>query len=210
MFGKVLLVGESCYWAGSTDFVNDPVYTLKTWRDVFDLTYKHAMDFHFNTLDLREQTETKRWTEQANDLVLKFMINGGYRLYLQTVSLPEKLTAGKTAAIEHTWKNTGNGYLPNNVLNWGYKYKPAFALINNEGKAVKIWIDEEAEPSHWISGQNFPYKLTLNTDGITAGAYRWAVAIVDKTKNNAPGIKLAIADHNPVNGWITLAPVNVE
>jgi hypothetical protein len=210
MFGKTLLVGESCYWGGSTDFVHDPVYSLKTWREVFDQTYKHAMDFHFNTLDLREQYETKRWTEQANDLVLKFVINGGYRFYPQTVSLPEKLTVGKTAVIEHTWKNTGNGYLPNNVPNWNYKYKPAFALLNDKGDVVKIWIDDEAEPSHWVAGRNFPYKLSLNTDGITSGTYRWAVAIVDKTKNNTPGIKLAIADCNLVNGWFILAPVEMK
>jgi hypothetical protein len=210
MFGKTLLVGESCYWGGSTDFIHDPVYVLKTWRDVFDLTYKQAIEFHFNTLDLRESFETKKWTELANDLVVNFRIHGGYRLYPQTVSLPVKLTAGKTAAIEHTWKNTGNGYLPNNVPNWAYKYKPAFALLNDEGETVRIWIDDEAEPSLWFAGRNFPYKLTLNTDGIAAGTYRWAVAIVDKTKNNVPGITLAIADHNLVNGWTTLAPVDVK
>jgi hypothetical protein len=210
MFGKRLLLGEGCYWGGSTDFAHDPVFDLKTWRDVFDLTYQHAIDFHFNTLDLRETFESKLWMEQAPDLLQKFTVNGGYRFYPETVSLPEKLNMGKTAVIEHTWQNTGNGYLPNNVPNWNYKYKPAFALLNDNGEVVKMWIDNEAEPSLWLAGKTFPHKFTLNTEGIAAGTYCWAVAIVDKTKNNTPGIKLAIAEHTLVNGWFILAQVEVK
>jgi hypothetical protein len=210
MFGKTLLVGESCYWGGSPYFTDDTRYNLKTWRDVFELTYKQAINYHFNTLDLRELFETEKWTGLASDLVVNFTINGGYRLYPPEISLPEHLTAGKDAVIGHSWENTGSGYLPNNLPNWAYKYQTAFALLNDKGEAVKIWTDEKAEPSQWHAGKIHSYQLTINTEGIAVGDYHWAVAIIDTTKNNTPGIKLAIADHTPVNGWIPLIPVDVK
>jgi len=33
---------------------------------------------------------------------------------------------------------------------------------------------------------------------------------VDKTKNNIPGINLAIKDKTVINGWVLLAPVTVN
>ena len=81
---------------------------MNTWRDVYKQTFQHAIEGHFNTLDLRELPETKGWTERANDLVEKFIIQGGYRIYPCSVSLPVRAKAKSTVLISHEWKNTGN------------------------------------------------------------------------------------------------------
>ena len=212
MFGKVLLVGEQCYWGSNINAIaNDTRFPgMRTWRDAFNAACSDVVNHHFNTLDLRTPVETQRWMEQAGDLVQRFMIKGGYRLYISKISLPVQLVNGKKAEIEAIWKNTGNGYLPNNMKNWNYKYKPAYALLTDEGKVVKTWIDDSAEPSEWIAGKNFTYRLPVLPDGIAPGEYRWAAAIVDKTKNNAPGIALAVKDKKEMNGWLVLAPVTVN
>ena len=212
MFGEVLLVGEQCYWGPNiNDIANDTRFPeMSTWRDAFEAAYSDAINYHFNTLDLRNPYETQKWLGQATDLVQRFMIKGGYRLSITKISLPEQLQSGQEAEIEVIWKNTGNGYLPNNMKNWNYKYKPAYALITNEGKVVKTWIDNDAEPSDWIDSNNYSYRLSVFADGIEPGEYQWGVAIVDKTKNNIPGINLAIKDKTVINGWVLLAPVTVN
>ena len=48
MYGKTLLVGESCYWGCSTDdctpFTSDTRYRMNTWRDVYKQTFQHAIE----------------------------------------------------------------------------------------------------------------------------------------------------------------------
>jgi hypothetical protein len=213
MYGKTLLIGEQCYWGGNMSdnlWFKDEQYPFTTWRQIYDTTYKDAIDYHFNTLDLRTVIDTKRWLDRATDLVEKFKVGGGYRFYPPEIIVPKTLTGGDIT-IGHTWTNTGNGYLPNNMPNWNYKYKPAFALLNSDGEAVKLWIDNDAEPSTWLAGTGtHPYTLKVSTAGIPAGKYRWAVAIVDKTKNNTPGIHLAVNGYKTVNGWTALATAEVQ
>ena len=214
MFGKTLLIGESCWWQSSSDsvrpFATDRVYKLSTWRDVYELTYKQAVENGFNTLDLRELPETKGWTEKANDLVQKFISHGGYRFYPTAISLPNRVKRGEKTEIVHTWKNLGTGYLPNNVKNWNYKYKPAFSLLDKNNRVVKLYIDKEAEPSHWLHGNEYSYTLSVTFDEVRAGTYKWAIAIVDQSKMNTPGISLAIDANTPINGWYILEKISLS
>lgn len=214
MYGKVLMVGECAYWGGYTDsykpFENDTKYSLKSWRDVYEISLEHAINFHFNTLDLRTVTETKGWTGIASDLVRKFILNGGYRLYPTYVVMPYEAKQNSTVSISHSWRNTGNGYLPNNMKNWNYKYKPAFALFDKNGELVKSWIDEKAEPSEWLSNQRKNYTYEVSLEGISTGKYQWAVAIVDKTKDNKPGINIAVKDKEQKNGWVLISDMTIK
>lgn len=198
MYGEVPLIGEQCYWGGG-DFT-DPVYNFSSWREVYEQTYRDAVDYHFNTLDLRTVWDTENWTGIATDLIKRFMIEGGYRIYPTELVLPNKVRQNESVLINHTWCNIGCGYLPNNMKNWNYKYKVAFALLNENNKVVKMWIDHEAEPSEWLKDQkkSYEYKVVLND--VQSGNYKWAVAIIDST-NGTPGIKLAIKDNKMVNGW---------
>ncbi|MDR2850236.1 MAG: hypothetical protein LBW77_06840 [Verrucomicrobiota bacterium] len=213
VFGRTPLIGEACYWGGASD--DDPYlrsetkYVFKTWRDAYEQTIKDALDGHFQTLDLREVVETRRWVSRADDLVRQFMVKGGYRLHPVEVSLPRTLTAGQSVTVAHTWRNTGNGYLPNNLANWGYKYKPAFALLDGRGTMVKHWVDEQAEPSDWLAGKDHAYAFALQAEGLPSGTYRWAVAIVDRKKGDTPGIRLAVKGRETVDGWLPLADVQV-
>jgi hypothetical protein len=212
MYGHRLLIGEQCYWDGDMSdnlWFNDTKYHFTTWRQIYEVTFSDAIDNHFNTLDLRTVIDTKRWLDRATDLVERFKIEGGYRLYPPEIVVPKTLTGGNIT-IEHKWTNTGNGYLPNNMPNWNYKYKPAFALLNTAGEVVKLWIDNDAEPSAWLAGKDYTYTFEVSTAGIPAGKYRWAVAIIDKTKDNTPGIRLAISGYETVNGWTALADAEVQ
>lgn len=214
MYGKVLMVGECAYWGGYTaayePFKNDTKYSFKSWKDVYNQSFDHAQTYHFNTLDLRTITETKGWTGLAPELVRKFVLNGGYRVYPTYVIMPYEASAGQTVSISHSWRNTGYGYLPNNMKNWNYKYKPAFALFDESGKLVKSWIDEDAEPSQWLSNQRKNYTYEVSLDGISRGNYQWAVAIVDKTKDNQPGINIGIKDKEKKDGWTFISEMTIK
>lgn len=214
MYGKVLMIGECCYWGGYTaayqPFLDDTKYSLKSWKDVYQLSYDHAQTYHFNALDLRTVTETKGWTSLAPELVRKFILNGGYRLYPTYVIMPYEASANSTVSISHSWRNTGYGYLPNNMKNWNYKYKPAFALLDREGNVIKSWVDEDAEPSQWLSNQRKNYTYQVSLEGIPAGDYQWGVAIVDRTKNDAPGIRIGIKDKEERNGWVIISDITVK
>lgn len=214
MYGKAVLFGEGCWWGSSDDkctpFASDTKYDLNTWRDVYELTFRHAIEGHFNTLDLRELPETKGWTEKAPDLVQKFIAEGGYRIYPSSVTTPVSACRNASASITHKWINVGNGYMPNNMKNWNFKYKPAFALFDSEGNLTRQWVDIAAEPSEWLHGDEHFYKLDIDLTDIAPGTYRWAVAIVDRTKDNTPGILLAVKDKEEHNGWIYLNDMEIR
>lgn len=214
MYGKTLLVGESCWWQSCSDsirpFASDTRYDLKTWRDVYELTYKHAIEGHFNTLDLREIPETTGWTTRAEDLVKGFIRNGGYRIYPRQVKYENIIRQDTETTIYYSWINTANGYLPNNVKNWRYKYKPAFVLLDKENNVLAINVDKNAEPSEWLTNKVFNYEFTFNTGKIKPGNYRLCVGIVNTEQNNFPEIKLAIADTENIGGWYVLGPIQVD
>jgi hypothetical protein len=108
------------------------------------------------------------------------------------------------------WKNTGNGYLPNNIPNWNYKYKPAFALFDLQGNLVQTWVDDNAEPSDWLHNTVHSYTYPVTFTDIPKGTYQWAVAIIDQTKDQQPGIKLAIKDKQEKKGWFLLNEIVIQ
>ena len=120
------------------------------------------------------------------------------------------LKKGVSAKITHRWRNLGWGYLPNNIRQWNHKYKVAFALINADGKVAQLFIDDQCEPSEWRQGTPMAYTFEVKAD-VKAGLYLWAVSIVDTTQENAPGIRLAVANLSKTeDGWIKLANVEVK
>ena len=181
------------------------IFYPKSPRYVYELPAYLPIHTHLRTI-----TETKGWTGLAPELVRKFVLNGGYRVYPTYVIMPYEASAGQTVSISHSWRNTGYGYLPNNMKNWNYKYKPAFALFDESGKLVKSWIDEDAEPSQWLSNQRKNYTYEVSLDGISRGNYQWAVAIVDKTKDNQPGINIGIKDKEKKDGWTFISEMTIK
>jgi hypothetical protein len=191
LFPSSLLIGESCYWGGN-EFVGrvpeDTYYHFTHWRQVYEATYADAINYHFNTLDLRTPTETRGWTFTAPDLVQDFIKNGGYRLYPVRISAPGEMDAGGNYTISHWWRNLATGVCPNNNPRWNYKYKVAFALINSTEEVIQKFVDTQSDSSKFIKGADVAYTFpaSLRND-IPPGIYTLDVAIVDTTKDKYPG-----------------------
>jgi hypothetical protein len=214
LFPSTLLIGESNYWQGN-EFAGwvpeDKYHNFTHWRQVYEATYTDAIDYHFNTLDLREPLETRGWTSTAPDLVQDFIKNGGYRLYPVRISAPGKMNAGGSYTIKHWWRNLATGVCPNNNPRWNYKYKVAFALINSAGEVIQKFVDTQSDPSTFIKGVDVAYTLTVSPrNDVPQGVYSLGVAIVDTTKDNTPGIQLAVENKEIMNGWTVVSSATVE
>lgn len=53
-------------------------------------------------------------------------------------------------------------------------------------------------------------KKKINLNDVAPGEYRWAIGIIDKTRGNKPGIRLAIQNEKLVKGWSALRNVTIE
>lgn len=140
-FPSTPVFAENCYqglgtWASSCDGNTSPLGTMLN-RVILD-----AKETHANTLDLRGPQDASVWVSTYSNLVQDFAIKGGYRFVLSNLTIPDIVVSGNEYIISHTWKNTGVGKLPNDMLNWNYKYKLAFALLDKStGQPVYTTID---------------------------------------------------------------------
>jgi hypothetical protein len=153
--------------------------------------------------------DIETWFTKSFNLCQRFISEGGYRLYPDQVYLPESVNSGAETTITHRWRNMGWGYFPNNIPQWNFKYKVAFALLDGSDAVKKLFVDNAAEPSTWLKNQAASYTLKANM-GVPAGIYTWAVAIIDTTSDNLPGIKLAVNGDITTNGWLKLMDVAVK
>jgi hypothetical protein len=173
-----------------------------------------AAEAHVNMMDFRVGYETQSWFTQCFDLVQRFISEGGYRLYPDEIVLPREVRKAAKVTLAHCWQNKGWGYFPNNIPQWNHKYKVAFALLDSKDDSVrKVWVDHRSEPAEWLKGKPVSYQTKIAVD-LPAGNYRWAVAIVDTTRDNLPAIKLAVeptAENEVTNdGWIKLSDMQVK
>lgn len=222
LFPSTFFVAEAHYWmvnkpwnADNKPWLNDEVYgtkgsnQFKSWRDVYLQTYKDAIQSHANYLDLREEGEVMGLSQQAPDLIQKFILSGGYRIFPAYVKYPQKISSNRSFIIEHAWKNSGVGIMPNNNVRWSYKYKVAFALLDeNTGEAVSVIKDKIAEPSMWMKDILFTYKSDDMFKN-KPGNYILAVALIN-TNNNKPEINLAIENNELMNGWTVVGKIEIE
>jgi len=160
-----------------------------------------------NMMDFRVG-EVTSWFQNSFTLVQRFIAEGGYRLYPDQVALPNTIATGSAATLSHRWVNMGWGYCPNNIPQWNYKYKVAFAILDAAGAVKKLFIDNNSEPSLWIKDHPTTYNFTTAAVDLPLGTYTWAVAIIDKTDSNKPGIQLA-TNGIVTNGWLKLGDLQV-
>lgn len=178
-------------------------------EDVRQGEFDASAEAHVNMMDFRAGYETETWFTLCFPLVQRFISEGGYRLYPDRIYLPEQMAPGAEVTIRHRWRNRGWGYFPNNIPQWNYKYKVAFALLDAGGEVKKVLVDTESEPSEWLKDTPAEYDLTATVD-LPAGTYMWAVALVDTKNENKPAIQLAVNEEKTADGWIKLSEVCVE
>lgn len=203
MEGGWITTGTHRYWT-------DPSgkYREGHPEDVRQGEFDASAEAAVNMMDFRAG-DIESWFAKSFSLVQRFVSEGGYRLYPDQVYLPEKINSGTETTITHRWRNMGWGYFPNNIPQWNYKYKVAFALIDASNTVKKVIVDDKSEPSAWLKNNPVSYELKTAV-GVPAGTYTWAVAIVDTTNENKPAIKLSVNGDITTAGWLKLMNVQVQ
>ena len=203
------LFGESCYFSLRTwpEPWRQKTEGYQTIRDVLGATMNDALQFHANTLDLRTPEDALTWTEEAPELVQRFIREGGYRLAPTVASYKEVGAVPGAFNIRHTWRNFGVGFLPNDNPRWNHKYRVAFALLPAlGGEPLEVFVDSEIDPGSWRGDQEFECH-TLATFRRARAGCRLALAIVDTSHKNTPAIALALADSPQKAAWVALGGV---
>lgn len=202
------IIMEGGWVTAQHDITVDP-RGYQTIADVRKGEYDDSQVARVNMMDFRIN-ETATWFSDVFYLVNGFISDGGYRLYPGKLSLPQNITTASQVKIAHQWNNLGWGYCPTNIPQWNQKYKVAFGLLDENDKVIATFVDEQTDLSKWIKGTPVSYEFYPQINGIQTGKYTWAVAIVDKTKNNAKGINIAAKGNISASGWLKLFEVNVN
>lgn len=179
-----------------------------------------ALTCRANTLDARVVMDCQKWLENdqqnGSGLLNKFGLNGGYRLALTSLEVPELFTTGEEITIKQAWRNLGLGMLPNKNKHWDNKYHVAFALLDPKTNQVIYQYNEDTDkvnPGDWLfeDGNNH-YETTFKLpNSIKSGEYKLATAIVNDKNNNLPEIALALKDAEVTEqGWYVLDSINVK
>ena len=197
------IVSQHSYWNDSRG------YRKGHPEDVRQGEYDDCKVAKVNMMDFRVGAETESWFTDAFTLVQQFTAEGGYRLYPEQAGVPKQVSKGTKVTLTHRWKNMGWGYFPNNLPQWNYRYKVAFALLDKTGKVAQVQVDGQCEPSVWVNAKVFDYKTDV-TVNVPAGEYTWAVAIVNTDNGDKPAIQLATRGETTAEGWLKIAKVNVK
>ena len=181
-------------------------------EDVRKGEFDQSGESRVNMMDFRAGGETNSWFGDAFDLVKRFCTEGGYRLYPSQVTVPTEASHGAKVAVKHNWVNLGWGYCPTNIPQWNQKYKVAFALLSKvEEKPVKVFPLEETDLSAWHNDRPTGYSSEITLTGLPAGQYIWAVGLVDCTKDNTIGLKMALKGANlTAEGWAKIKEITIK
>ena len=178
-------------------------------EDVRQGEFDACQEAKVNMMDIR--TGELSWFHDAFGLFERFIQEGGYRLYPDMITIPVAASAGSKVQITHRWVNLGWGYCPNNIPQWNWKYKPAFALLDSKGELAKVFVDSAAEPSEWIKGSPKQYSFSVDLGGIAPGTFTWAIGIVDTTKDEGTlGLEIATKkSQQTAGGWTKIKEINI-
>ena len=206
MEGGWITDGTHRYWIDPSE-----AYREGHPEDVREGEYLLSAEAHVNMMDFRVNNEVATWFGKCFSRVRNFIQEGGYRLYPDQVSVPAEADAGSRVSVSHRWVNLGWGYCPNNLPQWNYKYRVAFALLDGKEEVQALFVDGNSDPSAWIKGKSVSYRFDLDLTDVPAGSYTWAIGIVDTSKENAIGIRMALpADRLTADGWARLTALTVH
>ncbi len=180
-------------------------------EDVRQGEYDASAEAHVNLMDLRVGDETASWFGKCFHLVQSFIERGGYRLYPDQIKVPKQAASGSSVKLSHRWINLGWGYCPTNIPQWNQCYKVGFALLDASDHPVKIFVAEETDLSLWLNGKPTSYETTIRLEDIPSGEYMWAVGLVNTSKNNVPGLRMATENSRLTqDGWARIHTVNIK
>lgn len=210
------------HWPAVPVFGELAIQSYRSWPEIWSPHYSSiremcraviddAYEVHSNTLDLRHPEDALEWTENHLDLVDEFAIKCGYRFVPLKFWLPGELAGGREVSLGYRFRNDGVGRLPNDVPNWGRKYRPAFQLVDASSDEVLLTaIDMNADSSTWIAGYTFTgththvLKVMIPENVQGTGSHYWRFAIVNTAEGNQPQIRLPFAGGPDAEGWYPL------
>ena len=169
-----------------------------------------------NTMDFRYNSSVEvgapwSWFHEAYDLVKSWHTEGTYRIYPTRFTVPEEAVSGSEVSVSHQWANLGCAYCPTNTPQYHGKYRFALALLNPDTHApVRLFFDDEVRPCDWVKGKVSKSSSKIKLDGVAAGSYIWAAAIVNSEKDNTVGIELAVKKGKNSSGWVEIAGVTIK
>lgn len=172
--------------------------------------YEAGREARVNMMDFRINDETRSWFQDAFPLVRRFVAEGGYRLYPAEVSVPVKARRDEPVAVSAEWRNLGFGYCPTNIPQWNQKYKVGIALLDAEGRVVKVAADQSSDLSQWLREAPARTTTAMSLADVPAGRYTWAVGLVDVTRRCAPGLEMAVDASLLRDGWLPVATVDIR
>ena len=197
------IVNQHRYWL-------DPMgYREGHPEDVRQGEFDASAEARVNMMDFRAGSETMSWFK-CFGLVQRFVTEGGYRLYPDMVSLPKDVKSGEKITIVHRWNNMGWGYCPTNIPQWNQRYKVAFALLDDKNEVKKVFVDTQTDLSTWLKNKPTTYNFDLTLKGVSVGAYKWAVGLVDTTKDNTIGLRMAVKNNLLDSGRVKLMDITVK
>lgn len=216
----VPIFAENCYHSFK---VREYWYNNAGWSTLDSILHQvvaDALTCRANTLDARVVMDCQSWLENdkqnGSGLLDKFGLNGGYRLTLTSLEVPEVIKTGEDVQINQSWRNLGVGMLPNKNKHWGNKYHVALALLDPKTNEVVYQYTEDTDkinPGDWLlENGNNSYETSIKLpNSLKSGEYKLATAIVNDKNKNLPEIDLAIKDAQITkDGWYVLDTVNVD
>ena len=179
-------------------------------EDVRKGEYDASAEARVNMMDFRINDETRSWFEDAFPLVKKFVAEGGYRLYPHSVSAPQSARKDSQITVSTEWRNLGWGYCPTNIPQWNQKYKVGVALLDADGTPVRVVSESESDLSKWLREAPGKYDTVVDLNDVAPGRYTLAVALIDVTQDNEPGLEMAVNPALTVSGWLPAMDVTIE
>ena len=177
-------------------------------EDVRQGEFVAAREARVNMMDLRVNDEVRSWFGQEFDLVKRFVAEGGYRLYPEWVKAPR--SARGTLRVRYAWRNMGWGYCPVNIPQWNGRYTVGVALLDGEGNAVAKWASDSTVLSDWRQGKTFVYSQEVSLEGVAPGRYTLAVGLVDRKKDQNPGLEVAVDPALKAGGWVCVNSILIK
>ena len=145
--GKLLF--QYCEMAGAwSPFYPNLNALIKGYR-------RDAEECHANTLSINTHADADTYFQNYKDsLLIPWSRECGYQLYPVSIVLPEHPVPGSKIDVTQSWCNAGIGRMPNASPRWHYKYRVAFAWIDDRD-AVVASTTTSTEPSSWLAGRTF-------------------------------------------------------